>query len=252
MPPTNDNPEGSMSILEHLDELRSRLIRIGIVLVVLVCAAWAFSDKILDFLLVPVREHLTKGGEIVYITPVEPFMALMTASFIVALFFAVPYVLYEVWAFVAPGLYRHERRLVVPFLLSGTLCFAAGGAFGYYVAVPVASGWLIGLGSSFTAQITLRSAFQFVSRVVLAMGLVFELPILIFFLSRIGVVTPAFLLRQFRMAVLVIAILAAVLTPTGDMLTMSVFAGPMILLYLIGIAVSWMFGGRPAGPPAAP
>lgn len=249
MPPTNETPETAMSILEHLDELRSRLIRIGIVLVLLIAASWAFSDRILDFLLVPVREHLTGGGELVYITPVEPFMALMTASFIVALFFATPYVLYEVWAFVAPGLYRHERRMVVPFLLSGTLCFAAGGAFGYYVAVPVASGWLIGLGSSFTAQITLRSAFQFVSRIVLAMGLVFELPILIFFLSRIGVVTPAFLLRHLRMAVLVIAVLAAVLTPTGDVLTMSVFAGPMVVLYLLGIAVSWMFG-RSSRPPA--
>jgi len=246
MPPTNPNAETSMSILEHLDELRSRLIRILLVLVALVCACWAFSDKILDFLLVPIREHLLEGGEIVYITPAEVFMTLMTASLIAALFLGAPYVLYEIWAFVAPGLYRHERRMVVPFLLSGTLCFLAGGAFGYYVAVPVAAGWLLGLGQEFTAQITLRSAFQFESRVILAMGLVFELPILIFFLSRMGVVTPRFLMRNFRFAVLTIAVLAAVLTPTGDILTMSVFAGPMILLYLIGVVVSWLFAGKAA------
>jgi len=238
-----------MSILEHLDELRSRLIRIAIVLAVLVGACWGFSGPILDFLLIPIEKHLTRGGQIVYITPVEPFMTYMTASFIAAVFVATPYVLYEIWAFVAPGLYRHERRMVVPFLLAGTLFFLGGGAFGYYVAVPVASGWLIGLGERFTAQITLRSAFQFESRVILAMGLVFELPILIFLLSRIGIVTPQFLLRQFRMAVLVIAILAAVLTPTGDMLTMTVFAGPMIALYLLGVAVSFLFG-KPSPPQA--
>jgi len=235
-----------MSILEHLDELRSRLIRIVIVLAVLVGGCWAFSDRILDFLLVPIKEHLLEGDEIVFITPAEPFMTYMTASAIAALFLATPYVLYEIWAFVAPGLYRHERHMVVPFLLSGTLCFLAGGAFGYYVAVPVASGWLIGLGQRFTAQITLRSAFQFESRVILAMGLVFELPILIFFLSRMGIVTPRFLMRHFRLAVLIIAVLSAILTPTGDVLTMSVFAGPMIALYLIGVAVSWVFGGGTA------
>ena len=234
-----------MSILEHLDELRSRLIRVALVLTALVAACWGFSGHILEFLLVPIEKHLTQGGEIVYITPVEPFMTYVTASFIAAVFVATPYVLYEIWAFVAPGLYRHERRMVVPFLLSGSLFFTFGGAFGYYVAVPVASGWLIGLGERFTAQITLRSAFQFETRVILAMGAVFELPILIFFLSRIGIVTPRFLLRQFRMAVLIIAVLAAVLTPTGDILTMSIFAGPMIALYLLGVAVSWLFGRAP-------
>jgi sec-independent protein translocase protein TatC len=234
-----------MTILEHLDELRSRLIRVAVVLLVLIGACWGASGRILDFLLVPIEKHLTTGGEIVYITPVEPFMTYVTASFLAAVFVAMPYVLYEVWAFVAPGLYRHERRMVVPFLLVGTLFFVGGGAFGYYVAVPVASGWLIGLGERFTAQITLRSAFQFETRVILAMGLVFELPILILLLSRIGIVTPGFLLRQFRIAVLVIAVLAAVLTPTGDILTMTVFAGPMIALYLLGIAVSWLFGSGP-------
>ena len=243
MPPTNPNAEASMSILEHLDELRSRLIRVLVVLVLLVCACWFLSDEILDFLLVPIREHLLAGGEIVYITPAEVFMTLMTASLIASLFLGAPYVLYEIWAFVAPGLYRHERRMVVPFLLAGTLCFLAGGAFGYYVAVPVAASWLLGLGKGFTAQITLRSAFQFETRVILAMGLVFELPILIYFLARMGVVTPAFLMRHFRTAVLVIAVLAAVLTPTGDMLTMTVFAGPMVLLYLIGVLVAWLFAG---------
>ncbi len=245
MPRTDESPEGSMSLLEHLDELRSRAWRTLLVFAVVLAGCWMVSDYVLDFLLIPLRKHLLEGDEIVFITPVEPFMTYMKAAAIVAIFISAPYILYQIWAFVAPGLYRHERRLVVPFLVFGTLFFLAGGAFGYYVATPVASGWLIGLGEKFTAQITLRSAFQFESRIILAMGVVFELPILIFFLSRIGVVTPQFLMRHFRTAVLIIAVLAAVLTPTGDILTMSVFAGPMILLYLLGVGVSWLVARRP-------
>jgi sec-independent protein translocase protein TatC len=234
-----------MSILEHLDELRSRLLKILAFFAVALAGCWFVSDRILEFLLVPIRRHLFEGDEIVFITPAEPFMTYMKAAAILAIFIATPFVLYQIWAFVAPGLYRHERRMIIPFLFFGTLFFVAGGAFGYYVATPVASGWLIGLGQKFTAQITLRSAFQFESRVILAMGLVFELPIIIFFLSRVGIVTPRFLMQHFKTAVLIIAVLAAVLTPTGDVLTMSVFAGPMILLYLLGVAVSWVFGRRP-------
>ena len=112
------------------------------------------------------------------------------------------------------------------------------------IAYIVLLGWLIGLGKDYQAAITLRSAFQFLSRIILAMGAVFELPVLIVFLSRIGLVTPAFLMRHFRTAVLVIAVVAAVITPTGDMITMSVFAGPMVLLYLLGVGASWVFKKR--------
>jgi sec-independent protein translocase protein TatC len=234
MTTTEETTESSMSILEHLDELRSRMFRTLIVFVVVLSVCWAFSEYILEFLLVPIRRHLIEGDEIVFITPVEPFMTYMKAAAILAIFVTAPYILYQVWAFVAPGLYKNERRMVIPFLFFGTLFFVAGGAFGYYVATPIASGWLIGLGKNFTAQITLRSAFQFESRVILAMGLVFELPVLM-----------GFLMRHFRTAVLIIAVLAAVLTPTGDMLTMSVFAGPMILLYLLGVSVSWLVLRKP-------
>ena len=136
----------------------------------------------------------------------------------------------------------NERRWVFPFLLFSTLFFVGGGAFGYYVATPIAASWLLNLGSEFTAQITLRSAFSFQSTLILGMGAVFEMPILIFFLARIGVVTPAFLMRNFRYAVLVIALLSAVITPTGDMMTMAVFAVPMILLYLLGVGVAAISG----------
>ncbi len=235
-----------MSLLEHLDELRSRLFRSVLVYAVAFAVCYAFADPILEFLLRPIREHLFEGGEIVFINPTEPFFVKLKAAALAAVFPAAPYLLYQLWAFVAPGLHRHEARLVVPFLVFGTLFFVAGGAFGYAVAVPVAAKWLIELGRDYTAQITLRSAFQFESWLILGMGGVFQTPILIFFLSRIGVVTPGFLMRHFRLAVLIMAILSAILTPTGDWLTMSVFAGPMILLYLLGVAVAWVSQTRRA------
>jgi sec-independent protein translocase protein TatC len=243
-----ETPDGTMSLLGHLDELRSRLLRILLVYGAVFAGCWSVSHYILPFLLKPIKQHLFQGEDIVFINITEPFMIYMKASALAALFIASPFILHQVWAFVAPGLYRRERRLAIPFLVFGSLCFALGGAFGYYVATPVAASWLIGLGEKFTATITLRSAFSFQSRVIIGMGVVFELPIVIFFLSRIGVVTPAFLMKHFRTAILVIALLAAIITPTGDILTMSVFAGPMILLYLLGVAVSWLTGKRRKPP----
>jgi sec-independent protein translocase protein TatC len=240
-----ETTDGTMALLDHLDELRSRLMRIVLAYIVVLGACWAVSEPILAFLLRPIEENLFEGDSIVFIHLTEPFMIYLKASAVAALFISMPYILYQVWAFVAPGLYRRERRMVVPFLFFGTLFFLAGGAFGYYVATPVAASWLIGLGEEYRAAITLRSAFSFESRVIIAMGAVFEMPIIIFFLARIGVVTPRFLMRHFRTAVLLIALLAAVITPTGDMLTMSVFAGPMVLLYLLGVLVAWVFGRRP-------
>jgi sec-independent protein translocase protein TatC len=222
----NAIPEGTMSLLEHLDELRSRLFRCGVVFVLVLAACWFFRKPILQFLVKPIEGHLAEGEKLAFIHMTEPFMIFIKASAIVALFLSAPYLLYQLWAFVAPGLYRRERSMFIPFLFFGTLFFVGGGAFGYYVATPVAAKWLIGLGEGFEATITLRSAFQFLSRVIIGMGAVFELPILIFFLSRIGVVTPGFLMRHFRTAVLLIAVLAAIITPTG----------------LLGVLVAWVFG----------
>ena len=231
-----------MSFLEHLDELRSRLFRSAIAYVVLLALSWAYSDRVLQFLMVPFERHLGPRGDLVFLTPTEPFFVYLKASAVLALFVAMPYLLWQVWAFVSPGLHPDERRLAVPFLVFGTGFFVGGAAFAYYVALPLSIAWLMSLGSGFRAAITLQAAFGFETRVVLAMALVFELPIVLFFLARIGLVTPQFLWRHLRHAVVLIAILAAVITPSGDMLTMTVFAGPMILLYLLGIVVAQVFG----------
>ena len=175
-----------MSLLEHLEELRGRVFRVAIAYLVALIACWTVSGWILEWLLEPIRHLLPAGQDIVFLNLTEPFVIYVKAAAVAACFVAAPYVLFQIWGFIAPGLYRKERRLVVPFLVFGTLFFIGGGAFGYYVATPRAAEWLLALGSGFTASITLRSAFAFESRIILAMGTVFEMPILIFFLARVG------------------------------------------------------------------
>jgi sec-independent protein translocase protein TatC len=233
-----------MTFLEHLDELRKRLFRCAVVYVAVLSVCWYLSPRIVEFLLRPIKRHLFAGGDIVFLRLTEPFMVYMKASAVAALFISAPYLLHQLWGFVAPGLYRRERITGVAFLTFGSLFLLIGGAFGYYVATPIAAKWLIQLGSGFKAALTLESAFEFEAWVVLGMGLVFELPIVLFFLGRIGLVTPKFLLSHLRLAIIICFVVSAVITPTGDMLTMSVFALPMVVLYLLGIAVIW-FTGRP-------
>ena len=246
MTETAPEPERGMSFLEHLDELRSRLFRIAVVYAVLLAGCWWISDKILAFLMEPIREHLFANGDIVFLTLTEPFMVYMKASAIGALFLASPYILWQLWRFVAPGLYRNERRGAALFIVFGTVLFVAGGAFGYYVAMPVCARWLLALGSQFKAQLTLGAAFQFESRMILGAGAVFEMPAIIVLLAKFGIVTPGLLMRHFRFAVLVIAIVAAVVTPSGDALTMTIFAAPMIGLYLLGAGLAWLVAPKAA------
>jgi len=239
-----------MSLLAHLDELRGRLFKCAIAVVVSFAACMAFGGPILRVLIEPVQSVLPDGAQLSYIRLSEPFLAQLKASGLLSLFLAAPVVLYQVWAFVAPGLYRHERRWVVPFLTFGSLFFALGGWFGYRVVGPMAARWLIGVGEGYRNVVTLQEAFGFVSRIVLGMGLVFELPIVIFVLARVGVVTPAMLMRHFRIVVMVIAVIAAVVTPP-DPASMILFAVPMIVLYLLGVGVAWAFAKRDAGGDAA-
>lgn len=232
-----------MPLLEHLDELRSRVFKSALGFFVVFVACATVSKHILAILLAPVQNVLPDGDSLSYIRLTEPFLTHLKAAALVALFISAPVFLYQLWAFVSPGLYRHERRWIVPFLTFGTGFAAAGGVFAYLVIVPVAANWLIGIGEGYQNIVTLQEAFAFVNRILIGMGIVFELPILIFFLARIGVVTPAFLMRHFRVVVLLIAVLSAVLTPP-DPLSMLLFAGPMVLLYLIGVGVAWLSGRK--------
>ena len=238
-------PSGTMSFLQHLQELRKCIFRaiLGVVIAFFFC--FAYADKIYGFMSVPLvailkAHHLQP--KLVYFNPIDPFNLYIKLGLIAGLFLASPWVLYQLWAFIAPGLYPRERRYVIPFVLCTSALFICGGIFAYRFAFPMALNFLIGYASRFTPQININEYFDLFATVVLGLGLVFELPTLIFFLALLGIVDARFLIRNFRYAVLIIAILAAAITPTSDITTMMVFAAPMIALYVLGIGIAYIFG----------
>jgi len=230
--------------MDHLDELRRRLFRaLGAFLVAfLIC--WSFAGRIYEFLAQPIYRILPEDTKLVFLGITDPFLIYVKVAALAGIFLASPVVLYQLWAFVAPGLYRRERRMATPFIFFGSLLFLAGGAFAYYVAFPFAVDFLLGLGKEFQPTITINRYLSFLMTVVLGLGVMFELPTLIFLLSRVGLVTPGLLLRHFRWAVLAIFVVAAIITPTPDVINLCIFAVPTILLYLVGVGVAALYGPR--------
>src|SRR3972149_6565645 len=233
-----------MTLLEHLEELRRRLgwsiaaIFVGFLL------CWYWAPPIFAWLSVPITQFLPAGEKLAFTGLVDPFMLYMKVALLAGIFLASPVVLYQFWLFVSPALYRHERRIVVPFIVFTTVFFLGGGYFGYKVAFPMVVHFLLQVGQGFRQVVTINEYFSMASKVILGLGLVFELPVLILLLSRLGIVTHRFLLKYFRYAVLVIFLIAAVITPTPDIPTQCVFALPMIALYLLGVLVAWVFGKK--------
>lgn len=243
-PRAADDELPRMSLLEHLDELRRRIAISILAVLGGFLASWYFAKPIFNWLSLPLVQFLPEGEKLAFTSLIDPFMLYIKVALLAGIFVASPVVLWQVWLFISPGLYRRERRVALPFLFATTFFFLAGGYFGYKVAFPMVCRFLLGVGSEFRQVITVREYFSMASKVILGMGLVFELPVLILFLARLGVVTHRFLLRQFRFAVLGIFVVAAVITPTPDIATQSVFAVPMIALYLLGVLVAWAFGKR--------
>lgn len=243
-PVGEDSDLPSMSFLEHLDELRRRLVYIIAALLVSFLACWNYAPEIFTILQQPVLQFLPEGETLAYTRVTAPFFLYMKVALFAAIFLAAPIVLLQIWLFVSPGLYKRERLYAAPFIAFGWLFFLGGGYFGYRTVLPMACQFFVELGQAFQQVITVDDYLSFATKLVVGMGLVFETPILIFFLTRIGVVTPAFLMRHFKYAVLLIFIIAAIITPTPDMVTQSALAIPMILLYLLGVGVSWLFKPR--------
>jgi sec-independent protein translocase protein TatC len=234
-----------MSFLEHLEDLRKRIVYSLLALIVGFGACWAYAGAIYRWIQEPIVRFLPAGEKLAYTRVTSPFFLYMKVAFFAGIFVAAPIILWQLWMFLSPGLYPKEKRLAAPFILFASLFFLAGGYFGYWMVLPLAAGFFVELGRDFQQVITVDDYFSFASKICLGMGLVFETPILIFFLSRLGIVTPAFLLQKFKYAVVVIFIIAAVITPTPDMVTQAALAVPMILLYLLGIAISYVFGRKP-------
>ena len=233
-----------MSFLDHLEELRKRLLYSIVALAVAFIACWGYAPKIFEVLQKPVLQYLPKGDKLAYTHLTTPFMLYMKVAFFSSIFLAAPFLLLQLWLFISPGLYSKEKRYAVPFIVFATLFFLGGGWFGYAQVFPKACFFFLQMGEGFKQVITVDEYFDFASKLLLGMGLVFETPILIFFLARLGIVTPGFLLRKFKYAVLLIFIISAVITPTPDMMTQTALAVPMIVLYLLGILIAFLFGAN--------
>jgi sec-independent protein translocase protein TatC len=330
---------GQMSFLEHLDELRRRLIRSIAFIFIALIACWFVSDRIYSFLSVPVRRAMAEAaerrvplqgltgsetilplssladgstgrfvfgetarlgqsvipagtsvaarvaqgpdgkpgvfsdeplfagatvipkgvrlpadfaappgapsdreGQLVIHTALEPFSLYLEVSLYAALCLSIPFLLWQIWAFVAPGLYPHERGYALPFVLMSTVSFVIGAAFAYYIIFPPAVHYLLGLGQDFRLFLNASDYFDFIILVMLAMGVVFQMPAITYVLARIGIVNARFLVSHWRISTIVILIAAAVLSPTNDVPNMLLFAAPMLVLYVVSVFVAWIFG----------
>jgi len=224
-----------MSFLDHLGDLRMVIIHSFVVFFVLSVICWFFSGRILDLLIadLPVES-------LYFLSPIEAFMVRVKISFVLGLMAAFPFILFKVWAFVSPGLFSHERRRIYPLVLSSSILFYVGVAFCYVVLIPTVMGFLLSFGTEFVNPlISVVAYFAFVARLCFAFGVVFQVPIIVLLLSMLGIVTPGWLLRQWRYGVLIVFLGAAVLTPP-DAVSLLMMAVPVLALYLASILVAYV------------
>jgi sec-independent protein translocase protein TatC len=239
-PPRDSMP--TMGFLDHLEELRRRIVYSIAAVAVGFFACWWKVGWIYDIMQRPILEVLRANGmsdKLVYLNPTEPFNLYLKIAALAGVFVTSPFVLYQVWMFISPGLYRQEKRYVVPFMISTIALFLTGGFFGYKVVYQQALAFLIHFGRQFQPMITISEYTSLFLSIILGMGLIFEMPILIFFLALMGMITARFMWRNFRYAILAIFIVAAIVTPTPDILSMCIFAAPMVALYAISIGIAW-------------
>jgi sec-independent protein translocase protein TatC len=252
LPPDDDDDSlaGKMSFLEHLDELRKRIVNSAIAIGVGVVVTFAFIDKIFNFILAPTRKALPPGVKMIYTQPGEAFSLYVTVALIAGAVVAAPFIMYQVWMFIAPGLYQNEKRMALPFVFFTTAGFLLGAAFNHYIAFPFMMAFFASFnGVDLAFMPRLEDTFGLYTKMLLGMGVVFQMPTVVLFLAKLNLVTAGFLARHFKYAFLLIFIAAAVITPTGDMMTQAIFAAPMVGLYLLSIVVAWVVG--PKGKDAA-
>jgi sec-independent protein translocase protein TatC len=234
---------GKMSFLDHLDELRKRIIWSLVAVFVGVIIAFFFIGDIFTFIMKPLQAMLPPGGTLVYTDPSEAFMLNIKIAMIAGLIIASPAVFAQIWLFIAPGLYSHEKKWAIPFVVLSSLGFVGGAAFSHYVVFPLTWKFF----ASFTSDILtfmprVEPAFQIYLRMLLAFGVVFQMPTLVLFLARMGVLTPRFMIKNFKYAVLLIIIVSAVVTPDGGGVSLVAMSGPLVVLYVFSIGLAWIFG----------
>jgi sec-independent protein translocase protein TatC len=234
--------EGRMTFLEHLDELRKRITHAVVGLLVGFIASFAFIDQIKEFIYVRLTSEIP-GGKLIFTEPSEGFMLTIKMAALTGVLIASPYIMLQVWFFIAPGLYAKEKKLAIPFVLSSSTLFIAGAAFSHYLVFPAAWRFLASFSNEYIAFTPrIDPVFGMYVKLLLGIGLTFQLPVLMFVLARLGIVTAGFLVRNFKYAVLLIFIFAAVVTPDASPVTQLLVGGPMVVLYGFGIAAAWLFG----------
>ncbi|MGC8762080.1 MAG: twin-arginine translocase subunit TatC [Acidobacteriota bacterium] len=236
---------GEMTFLEHFEELRTRITRALLGLVVAFAAVVPFMDRVVKVLVEPYYRYLPEGQKsLAYTQVTEIFFVYMKVAMVLAVVLAAPWIFYQLWAFIAPGLKPQEKRWAIPFVLATSFFFVAGVVFCYFVVLPLTFRFFFQFNEGFTNVVTVSYFWNFELVFLLALGLVFETPVLIFLLTRLGVVSTAFLAKNFKWAVLIAFIVAAVITPSGDPVTQTAVAGPMVVLYGLGILISFAFRKR--------
>lgn len=240
----DDGAGARMSFLEHLDELRKRLINSVYALLGGCAVAFFFAGRIQQFIFIPLYEQL--GGEtFIFTRGFEPFMLTMKVGALGGLMLASPLIIYQFWLFIAPGLYAHEKKFAIPFVVMSSLFFFAGAAFSHYIAFPWTWKFFLGWTTTYMRFLpNIGDAFSLYVKMVLAFGLIFQMPTVVFFLARMRVVTAGFLARNTKYAILIIFIIAAVISPGTDVVSQALMAGPMLALYAISILIAWIVAPR--------
>jgi sec-independent protein translocase protein TatC len=233
----------NVSILERLEDFRKRVVRSLIAVAVGALIGFAFIERVIGFLLQPTRNALPAGAKLIYTEPGEAFSLYVLVALLSGVVLAMPFVMYQLWRLIAPIVPPSAKRFAIPFVGFTTLGFVAGAAFTHYVAFP----YMMAFFASFNTpdllfMPRLNDVFDLYTKMVLGMALVFQMPTVVFFLAKLGLITAGFLWRSFKYAFLVIFVAAAVITPTGDMVTQTIFAAPMVALYILSIGIAWLFG----------
>ena len=244
-PPEDDDDftagDGKMSLLEHLDELRKRIIRACLGVLVGILVGFLYINDIFNFVLQPTMRAMPAGRTLIYTRPGEAFSMYVTVSLITGAIIASPFIMFQVWKFIAPGLYSNEKRFAIPFVLFSSIGFVGGAAFNHYIAFP----FMMIFFASFNTQDVafmprLEDVFSLYAKMLLGLGVIFQMPTVVFFLAKMKMVTARFLIRHFKYAFLLFFIAAAVITPTGDPVNMTIFAAPMLILYGVSILIAWI------------
>lgn len=242
-PNTGEDGGGAMSFLDHLDELRRRIIWAVASLAAGFLICCFFIQQIFDFIMRPLQQMLPKGGTLVYTDPSEAFILYIKLAAIGGLILASPAIFTQLWLFIAPGLYSHEKKWAIPFVMMSSFFFVAGAAFSHYIVFPMTWRFFVGFTTDYlTFMPRIEPAFSMYLGMLLSFGAVFQMPTLVLFLARMGVLTARFMLKNTKYAFLIIVIISAVVTPDGGGVSLVAMSGPLFVLYLFSIGLAWIFG----------